>query len=130
MRAVSARVSITSQLMRGAADNVILNLLRQLDKEGAVARDADHQTGEILRSLLGFAQRFGVHHVELNMLQFQFGKGVEEIRQLVEAAFTFQRRRGEFNVQQRAVGEQVVIQLADRFQHRRWPLCVLADHRR
>ena len=54
--------------MRGAADNVILNLLRQLDKKGTIAGDAHHQTGEVLRPLLGFAQGVGVDHVELNML--------------------------------------------------------------
>ena len=46
--------------MRGAADNVILNLLRQLNEKGAVTRNAHHQTGKILWPTLCIAQRIGI----------------------------------------------------------------------
>ncbi len=52
MRARSARVSITSQLMRGAVDNVIHGSPSITPQRGAVAGDAYHQAGEILRALL------------------------------------------------------------------------------
>lgn len=67
---------MTSQLMRGAADNVILNLLRQLNKEGAVARDPYHRAGKVLRPLLRFTQGVGIDHVELNMLQLELAEGL------------------------------------------------------
>ena len=50
------------------ADDVILDLLRQFDKEGAVSGYAHHQPGIVLWALLGFPQRVSVHHVKLNML--------------------------------------------------------------
>lgn len=75
MRATSLRrVSTTLQLMRCPADDVILDLLRQFDKEGAVSGNAHHQPGIILWALLRFPQRVGVHHVKLNMLQLKLGK--------------------------------------------------------
>ena len=62
--------------MRGAADDVILNLLRQLNKEGAVARDAHHQAGKVLRPLLRFTQGVGIDHVKLNMLQLELAESL------------------------------------------------------
>ena len=68
--------------MRGAANDVILDLLRQLDKEGAVTRHAHHQPGEILRALLCFAQCVGIYHVKLDVLELELGKCPQKIRQL------------------------------------------------
>lgn len=63
--------------MRRAVDDAVLGILVQLGKVGHVARHPNHKPPVVLRLLLGGAECFVIHYVDLNMLAAVGKKGLD-----------------------------------------------------
>jgi len=112
------RCECLESLVFGAADDFVLEGFADVVEVVAVACHADDQASILFGILLRFAQRLGVHHVELDVMAVHLEVCPHEAHHFINAGFVFEELRGEFLVQQRSACAEV-IHLRDGFDHRR-----------
>ena len=103
-----------SELLFGAADDVILDFFRQYHELRAIARNANHQVLVLLRIFLRLQQRVAIDNVKLYVHPFLIEVVTHQTAKVSQTLFPRQRGGQEFLVVERSVRGDKVIQFGYR----------------
>lgn len=107
-------LTILSENLLGAGDDVVLDRLVQRGEKGAVARNAHYHALIFVRVVLRVLKHVAAYHVVLNVGTTAIEEGLGDSDEILQAPITLQGVRVELHVEQGPVGGYHMIKVGNR----------------